>query len=186
MPTCTECVVVVALLATLLSLALRGYNKWQERRWYEDRIRAFDPKEAASLTLPPKRVVRNGSLSGRWTMVGRRYRSTLIFRQTQERDESHYQTEFATHMCTRSYSSDGTAEFREGRVFLGKPVAESHGPVYQQLYCVHVGGRRVLIPMGKLDDTEELLDAIHKAETENEWLGLQSMAYLYDASNVRD
>jgi len=180
MPSLAEFFIIAVGLVIFLSLAWSWYDKWQERTWHEGRIRSFDPNESGLLTMPSERLIRDGSLAGRWTMVAPRYGSTLVFCQTEEKNESHYQIKFATHTCRRRNRSDGTAEFHEGIVTLGRPVAESLGPVYQQLYCVDVGGKRVLLPRGKPEHTKALSNAIRKAEAQNQWDSLHAMAYLYD------
>ena len=178
-PTCVEWFVVLVILVILFSLARDKYDRWQTRRRYENRIVAFDQKMVAPLVLPAERIIVDERLSGRWVTLGHRNSSTLIFKRAEDGCDFQYRVEFTTHTCTGSHNAECTAEYRDGKVFLERPLAEALGPVFQQLYCVRVGSRRVLIPGTISEDTTELLAAIHNAESRNEWRDLQALSYLF-------
>jgi len=177
---CATWFILSVLFVILLSFGWRKYDDWRERRRYEDRIDAFDQETVSPLVLPADKVVIGELLSGRWVTTGRRYGSTLVFEQMKEGNGERYGVEFTTHTCTERLSRVRTAEYRDGKVLLDKPVAEALGPVYQRLYCVRVGGKRALIPEVRSEDTKVLLTALHDAENRNEWRGLQALAYLYE------
>jgi len=156
------------------------YDKWRMRRSYEDRIDSFDQKTVPPLILPAERILIGETLAGRWVTARSRRRSTLIFRPMGEGDNSRYRVQFATQMCTSHFDDERTAEFRDGKSLLDRPVAEALGPVYQQLHFARVGSRRVLIPDVRSKDAVGLFAAIHKAKSRNQWHDLKALAYIYE------
>ncbi len=177
---CSEWFVILGIVAILSYLAWNQYVKWRERRWYEDRIDAFDRESVPPLVLPAERIVAHGTLSGRWVTAGHRYGSTLIFKRVEEASDSHYRVEFATHTCITGHIAQRTAEYRDGRVTLDRPVAEALGAVYQQLRCVRVGTKRVLVSEARSEDMARLLAAIDNAEAHNQWDDLKALAYVHE------
>lgn len=177
---CAEWFILSVVFVTVLSFGWRKYDEWRERRRYEDRIDAFHQETVSPLILPADKIVIGEPLSGRWVTAGHRCGSTLVFEQMKEGNGQRYGVEFTTHTCTERLNREHTAEYRDGKVLLDKPVAEALGPVYQRLYCVRVGGKRALIPEARSEDAKGLLAALHDAENRNEWSGLQALAYLYE------
>jgi len=172
-----------AILGILVILGMIGWNRleeWREKRRYEDRIAAFRPELVQPLILPADRVVAGESLSGRWETVApnKHFGSTIVFDLSEDVADRRYDVEFTTKTCTWHHSSQRTAELREGVVVLDRPIAEAIGPVFRQLHCVRVGGRRALIPDVRSNDMAALLAAIENAESRNEWSDLQWLAYL--------
>lgn len=179
-PKLAEWFVILGIVALLSSLGWNEYMNCREYRRYEDRIDAFDPKSTPPLVLPAERIAERETLSGRWVTRGQRHGSTLVFKRMEDANDRQYGVQFATHTCTANHKEERTAEYRDGRVSLDRPLAEALGPVYQQLYCVRVGTKRVLIPQARSEDMARLLAAIHNAEDHNEWHDLQALAYLYE------
>jgi len=179
-PRCSEWFCIFGMLFFLSFPAWDEYHKWQQCRRYENRIDAFDQKTVSPLILPVERILAGETLAGRWVTARSRRSSTLIFRPMGVGDNSRYRVRFATQMCTSNFDDERTAEFRDGKSLLDRPVAEALGPVYQQLHFVRVGSRRVLIPDVRSKDTAGLLAAIHKAKSHNQWHDLKALAYIYE------
>ncbi len=178
---CAQWFICAVAFVSLFTFAWRKYDEWRDYRWYEDRIDSFGKDTVQPLDVPRERIVTTANLSGRWLLHGHRSGSArMTFEPMESGNASEYRVAFDTHACTSNYSADRTAHFLDGNVFLNRPVADSRGFAYQTLCCVHVGRTKVLVPTARTEATQGLLEAIRRAEDDNEWRVLESLVYVYE------